>query len=124
MMILLNGMEEESEIEKSDYEIFLKLLAPFAPLATEEIWRESGRKTSIHFEKWPEYEEIKLEKKTFLLIVSVNGKVRDKFETNIGIAREEAEKLALARPKIQQFLAEKTPKKVIFVKDRLINFVI
>lgn len=124
MMILLNGFEKEQGISKQDYEIFLKFLAPFAPLITEELWQELGHKTSIHFEKWPEYELGKLKKNNFLLIVSINGKVRDKIEVRVGIGQKEAEKSALARPKIQQFLAGKIPKKVIFVSNRLINFVI
>lgn len=124
LMILLNGLEAELQISKIYYETFLKLLAPFAPLAAEELWRGFGNKKIIHFEKWPEYEESKLKKKTYLLIVSVNGKARDKFEADIGTEQKQAEGLAMTRPKIKQFLADKTPKKVIFVKDRLINFVL
>lgn len=124
LMILLNGLEELPEVFQKDYETLLKLLAPFAPLITEELWRQIGNKQSIHFQLWPKYDAKKLEKKTFLLVISVNGKVRDKIEADINIEKEEAEKLALSSEKIQKILSDQKVKKIIFVKNKLINFVV
>ena len=53
LMILLNGFKKEKVVCLDDYKIFLKLLAPFAPHMTEELWRKIGEKGSIHNSAWP-----------------------------------------------------------------------
>ena len=123
LMILLNKFEKYG-VEHAAYSDFLKLLAPFAPHLTEEIWNKLGNKTSIHVEPWPKYDPKLIEENSFELIVQVNGKVRDKFEVPINISKEEAERLTLAREKVKSILGNKKPGKIIFVPKRLINFVI
>ena len=160
LMILLNKMEEKQSLSHFTLSSFLKLLAPFAPHISEELYqglRESTRmnkdsrkfakKTSrqfasIHLEKWPEYDEKLLKAETFTLIIQVNGKVRDTVEAQTGISREEAEKLALGREKIENIIkssnartnADRTRtnadkispavEKIIYVPGRLVNIVI
>jgi len=65
-----------------------------------------------------------LEEKEFELIIQINGKIRDKVKAPINLGEEKAKKLALNQPKIKQFLMEQKPKKIIFIKNRLINIVI
>ena len=126
LMILLNEFEKQSyAISHTSYAIFLKLLAPFAPHLTEEIWREVLKnKKSIHLEKWPEYDPKLIEEDTFELIVQINGKVRDKFEVSTNISQKDAEILTLSREKVQTVLFGKIPRKIIFVPKRLINLVV
>ena len=77
LMILLNGFEEQGTT-REDFKMFLKLLAPFAPHLTEEIWRENfGHKTSIHREPWPTYDPKFLIEDTITMVLQVNGKMRD-----------------------------------------------
>ncbi len=127
LMILLNEFEENRKsINKNHLEIFLKLLAPFAPFLVEELWQKHfGEKRfgSIHLEKWPKYDPKLVKEDTFTLIVQINGKVRDKFEADIGIQKDRVEQLTLNREKVKNILGNQNPKKVIFVPDRLINFV-
>ena len=123
LMILLNEFEKYG-IGRAAYSDFLKLLAPFSPHLTEEIWHNFGNKKSIHLEPWPEYDPKLVEETTFQLIVQINGKIRDKFEVPINISKEEAERLTLAREKVKSILGNKKPGKIIFVPKRLINFVI
>ncbi len=123
LMILLNSFEER-EAGKKEYEIFLKLLAPFAPHITEELWGKLGNKNSIHIEKWPEYDPRLVEEKTFELIIQINGKTKATVSAQRGLSRSEAEKTALGIAKISKVLSGSKPKKVIFVPDRLINFVV
>ena len=55
MMILMNEMEKVA-VDRTTFEQFIKILAPFAPHLTEEIWAKLGNKKSIHMELWPEYD--------------------------------------------------------------------
>mgnify|MGYP000981254711 CR=1 FL=1 len=76
-------------------------------------------------EKWPEYKEEMLEEKIVALIVQINGKLRDVIKINKDASEEEATKIALNLPKVQNHLANGVPiKKVIFVQNKMINFVI
>ena len=125
MMILLNEMEKAKNTTSEVFQIFLKLLTPFAPHLTEEIWiGKLKNKKSIHLERWPEFDQKLIEEDSFALIVQINGKVRDKFEASINISQSEAEQLTLSREKIKLALENKKPQKVIFVPKRLINFVV
>lgn len=124
MMILVNTLNKKDNISKKSYETLLKLLAPFAPYITEEIWFELGNKDSIHKEKWPTYEEEKIKKDSIVIVVQVNGKVRDKFEINNGTDEEFIKSIALKREKVQSWLNGKTPKKIIFVKNKLVSIVV
>ncbi len=105
-------------------ESFLKLLAPFAPHVAEELWQKLGHKTSIHVAEWPSYDEKKLVADTFELVFQVNGKVRDRMTVPSDISEKEATAAALASSKIKAALEGKEPKKVIYVKGRLVSIAI
>ncbi|MFH0712473.1 MAG: class I tRNA ligase family protein, partial [Candidatus Jorgensenbacteria bacterium] len=125
LMILLNAMEEnKNSLSAVHCSLFLKLLAPFAPHIAEELWEKSGNEKSIHKEKWPEYSPKLIREENFELVIQINGKVRATVTVEKGLSQKEAEKLALGTGKIAGFLGAKKPKKVVFVPDRLINFVV
>jgi leucyl-tRNA synthetase len=100
------------------------LLSPFAPHLAEELWSILNKRESVHEQAWPEYSAKKLERKTFRLVLQVNGKVRDTVQVPSDISEEQASKVALASEKIQKWLENRKPKKVIFVPGRLINVVV
>lgn len=125
LMILLNKIEENyKQCNNKTIEQFLKLLAPFAPHFSEELWRQLGEKKSIHLEKWPQYDKNLIKKEDFELIIQINGKIRDVVLVNQGISQKEAEEKALSLNKIKILIAGKKIKKIIFVPNRLINFVV
>ena len=105
-------------------EIFLQLLAPFAPHLAEELWFQMGKTESIHLSGWPKYDEGKLQAATFELVVQVNGKVRAKFEVSSDISEEDAKARALASEQVKTYLAGKVPKKVIYVLGKLVSIVV
>ena len=102
----------------------LKLLAPFAPHMTEELWSLIIADGSVHKAKWPVYDE----KATILdeieIVLQVNGKVRDKLVVAADLSREDLEKAALAKPHVQDYLVGKTIVKVICVPKKLVNIVV
>ncbi len=103
----------------------LKLLAPFAPHITEELWQNHLRKKgSIHLESWPKYDPKLVQENTFELVIQVNGRVRATVTAPLGIEEEEAKKLALAHERTQLFVRQKDVKRVVYVPNRLLNIVI
>jgi leucyl-tRNA synthetase len=111
--------EEGSVISKKDAESFLKILAPFAPHIAEELFGGG-----IFDESWPKYDDKLIKKDTIDLVVQINGKVRDKIAAKNDISEDEAKKLVLSSEKIKSWLKNQEPKKIIFVKNKLINIVI
>ena len=124
LMILLNGFEEHGTI-RGDFEIFLKLLAPFAPHITEEIWREHfGYPISIHREPWPEYNPALLVEDVVTIVLQVNGRVRDTVSVEASVTEEAAKKAALANENVRRAMNSAMPKKIIYVDKKLVNIVI
>ncbi|MDP2705592.1 MAG: leucine--tRNA ligase [bacterium] len=124
LMILLNEIEKTG-LDKKTGEVFLKLLAPLAPHLTEELWHSVLKnKSSIHLAAWPDFDPKLIVSQETVYAVQINGKLRDTFETEKGLDRGAAEKIALARPKVLEFLNGNNPKKIIFVPDKIINLVL
>ncbi|MDP3958045.1 MAG: class I tRNA ligase family protein [bacterium] len=122
-MILANEMDAREAIGKGEFETFLKLLAPFAPHAAEELWARLGHKTSVHDEAWPAYDEAKLKRAMIKIAVQVNGKVRAEIEVSAEAPESEVKARALAEPKVAAHLAGKEPARVIYVPGRLVSVV-
>ncbi|MCR4283839.1 MAG: leucine--tRNA ligase [Parcubacteria group bacterium] len=124
MMIFINETEKAGAVPRVQYMEFLKLLSPFAPHVTEEIWHELGHKKSIHIEKWPKYSKAKIKEKSFMLVVQINGKVRDQFEAPLGLSEEDVKDLTLKRENVTNYIKGNSVKRIIWVPDKLINIVI
>lgn len=125
MMIFVNEAERKSEIKREHYEALIKLLAPFAPHLAEEIWRDLGNKGSVHVSEWPVFDESKTAEKTATVVVQINGKVRGEFVADVSAVNEEMLKnMALNMDVIKKWIGENEVKKVIVVKNRLVNIVV
>ncbi|MBI2003395.1 MAG: leucine--tRNA ligase [Parcubacteria group bacterium] len=122
LMKLLNEVENKN-LEKEQIEIFLKLLAPFAPHLTEELWYQLGNKKSIHLESWPEYDPELIKEETVDLVVQVNGRTREIIKAPRGLNKAQTERLALASERINKHISGKEISKVIHIPNKLINFV-
>ena len=121
LMILTNEMDKLEKIAREDFEILLRLLAPFAPHITEELW--AGKK-SIHLAPWPKYDAAKIQEASVKITIQVNGKTRGILEISRNLSQGEIEKQAVDLPEIAKWLVGKNTKKIIFVPARLLNFVI
>ena len=124
LMILINEWEKVEVIKATDWQAFLKMLAPFAPHLAEELWSRLGQKGSIHLAKWPEHDEFKLKSVTISLVIQINGKTRELFTAPTGLSEKEAVKMALANVKIKKWVGDKVPKKIIYIPNRLLNLVV
>ncbi len=130
LMMLLNGLEELSTVPWGAYEIFLKLLAPFAPFLAEESYqsfkknKSFKKEHSIHLAPWPKFDTKKITAADFDMVIQINGRVRATLKASVGINQAAAEKLARADANVKIYLVGKTPRKIIFISNRLINFVV
>jgi len=111
-------------LAQKDLADFLKILSPFAPHLTEELWLGLGNKDLCCEQKWPKYDEKLIEEENIILIVQVNGKVRDKITAKAGLSQKDTEKIILKSEKIKALIGKNEVKKIIFVPDKLINIVI
>ena len=124
MMIFMNAAEKIKRIGTSQFEVFMKLLAPFAPHITEELWQKTEKRDSIHIASWPVCDPEKLKAETATIAVQINGKVRATLEMPVSAKKEDVERAALALMQVQKYMGNETAAKVIYVENRLINLVV
>jgi leucyl-tRNA synthetase len=105
-------------------ETTLKLLAPFAPHMTEELWHQLGHDDSIHLSEWPVYDVKYVVEDTVTIAVQVNGKLRGTVSAPADADESAAVALAKADSKIAGNLDGKQVVKTIYVSGKLLNFVV
>ena len=121
LMKLLNAVEKDKKLGRSQWEIVLKMLAPFAPHMAEELWSE-GHKTSIHKAAWPAFDPNELKEDTVKIAIQINGKTRGEVEVPTGADKAAQEKAA--REAMSSRLEGKEIIRTIVVPQRLVNFVV
>ncbi len=114
----VNGKKVDSEAMES----FTKLLAPFAPHLAQELLSQLGHESYIAHEPWPTYDESKIVETETTYAVQVNGKLRDTITVTAGTEEADVVSAARASEKVDKHLTGE-PRKTIFVKDKLVNFV-
>ncbi len=124
LMILVNALEKQTEISQNEFEILIKLLYPFAPHITEELWNELGHQESIVFESWPDFEENQIEDEEVIIGIQVNGKLRTTFKQKTDTSEAEVRRAVLALPELAKWLGGEPPKKVIVVLGKIVNIVV
>jgi leucyl-tRNA synthetase len=99
-------------------------LAPFAPHAAEELWEKIGEKSVLSYTAWPKFDPTHVKDDTVTLAIQVMGKTRGTVEVEPGANQETVEKLAREIASVKQQLEGKSVKKVIFVPNKILNFVV
>jgi leucyl-tRNA synthetase len=100
------------------------LIAPFAPHFAEELWESLGGKGAVANAAWPQHDPGAIAATELVVVVQVNGKVRSKLTLPAGTPDADIEAAALADPKVREFIAGRSPKKVIVVQGKLVNVVV
>lgn len=116
--------QASSEQWRSMVMTLVKLLAPFAPFLTEEIWERLGNRSSVHLEAWPEYNPALIADNTKTIVVQLNGKLRSEFIVDSKQAFNKEELERLARQQVATMLSDSKISKVIVVPGKLVNFVV
>jgi leucyl-tRNA synthetase len=123
-MICVNELSSLKCNNKAVLEDFLKLLAPFAPHISEELWSLCGNTESITKASFPEFNESFVAEDTHSYPVSFNGKMRFKLELSLSMSKDEIVQEVLNCDQAQKWIDGKTPKKVIIVPKKIINIVV
>ncbi|MFZ5774800.1 MAG: leucine--tRNA ligase [Thermodesulfobacteriota bacterium] len=124
----LTGEEATEEVApaaaREAIEAVLLLLAPMVPHICAELWELTGHPTPLDEMAWPGYDETIAKEQEITVVVQVKGKVRGQLKVAPGLDDAELERLALADEKVAKALEGKPLRKVIVVKDKLINLVV
>jgi leucyl-tRNA synthetase len=132
VMELLNALgkfDDQSDqgraVRHEALESMVLLLNPIVPHVSHALWQTLGHRESlVDDEPWPKADARALVRDSVTLAVQVNGKLRGTIEVAASASKDEVEKLALAEPKVAEFLAGNAPKKVIVVPGKIVNVVV
>ncbi|MEK7502320.1 MAG: leucine--tRNA ligase [Patescibacteria group bacterium] len=127
MMELINSWKsDQGGLNKDDFRKFLLILAPFAPHMTEELWKNFSKNKSIHKEPWPKFDTAAIVEEEVTIVVQINGKIRDTLRASMEESGNQQliENIAKKSQKIEKYLNSRKIKKAVYVKGRVINFVV
>ena len=124
LMILVNKLCEQTSISRDSYLKLLIILSPFAPYLTQELWSILGNKGFISEEIWPTVNDQILQTEMTNLVVQFNGKTRGTLSLSVGMSQQEVVNIIKQTPELNKYWVDQTePQKIIFLPNKLINFV-
>lgn len=124
MMVFINEAYKSEALPINYMTGFVQLLAPIAPHLAEELWVRLGNKASISYVTWPQYNQAQLVDDTVEIIFQVNGKVRGKATVARDLDKDSMIAVAKLDDNVQNFIAEKTIRKVIAIPGKFVNIVV
>ena len=125
LMVCVRAFEQATYLEPEMLEGFLKLLAPFAPYGTQEIWSEVlEKKGYIAQEAWPKWNEKYIQAKMVSMVCQIQGKKRAVFEVPAGSDKETVLQTVQHTIECKKYLEGKIISRIIFVPDKIINIII
>jgi len=124
MMIFINDVYKAPTIPIPYLRGFVQMINCVAPHLGEELWSLLGESTILSYYPWPKLDPSKLLKETFELPIAVNGKLRATLSFSTGLSEAEIEKIAKEDSNVIKYLEGKQVKKVIYVKGKMMNFVV
>lgn len=123
MMIFINEAYKSDTLYRDYAEGFVKMLSCFAPHICEEMWQAMGHDTTITYEAWPTYDESMLVEETREIAVQVNGKLRGVISVSVDADETSIQEAAFALKNVQAQIEGKQIKKVIVIKNKIVNIV-
>ncbi|MEO7484093.1 MAG: class I tRNA ligase family protein, partial [Ferruginibacter sp.] len=123
-MVCVNELTDLKCHKKEVLEKLLVLLVPYAPHITEELWHALGNEGSILDASYPVIEEKYLVESSKEYPISINGKLRTTINISLDAEQKDVEAFVLGNDIVQKWLEGKAPKKIIFVKNKMVNVVI
>jgi leucyl-tRNA synthetase len=123
MMIFINEFGGMSKLPREAAENFVKLLAPFAPHISEELWQMLGHAGTIAYVTWPSYDPDMIKADEIEIAVQFMGRPRVKLMIPSGSTPAQMESIAIKNEQVIKLIAGKNIKKIVAVPGRLVNIV-
>ena len=123
-MIAVNDLANIKCHKKEVLEKLLILLSPYAPHIAEELWNKLGNEETVLDAGFPEFDAKYLVETTKEYPISINGKLRTNISMALDLDQQQVEEIVLQHEIVQKWLEGKAPKKIIFVKGKMVNVVI
>jgi leucyl-tRNA synthetase len=125
LLNVLTGSADHSEyLVHEGIQVLCRILWPIIPHVTEAIWRDCGFKGLLADSLWPRADQDALKRDTIKIAVQINGKVRAELEVPTEATQADLEALAHQSEKLQPYLSGKIIRKCVYVRGRLLNFVV
>ncbi len=124
MMTLVNEIYDVGMLTIDELKILIRLLCPFAPHLSEELWSRLGETELASLSRWPEYDETKTVDNTVEIALSVQGKARDAVEIPVDADEDTAFAAAMKREKFASLIEGKQIVKKIYVKNKILNVIV
>src|SRR6185312_1281763 len=120
-----DGLEARKQPSREELRALVKLLAPYAPFITEELWEriEGAGVASIHTQSWPSFDPNALVSETVTMVVQVNGRLRDRITVATNATDERIRAAAEAAPNVRRAVGDASVRQVVIVPGRLVNIV-
>ena len=123
-MIAVNELRKLKTNKRAILEPMVRMIAPFAPFLSEELWSQLGNNTSVHLAQFPEYDESYLVEDSVTYPICINGKKKGLEEFAASLSKEEIEAAVRKLDNLDKWLDGKTIRKVIVVPNRMVNLVV
>jgi leucyl-tRNA synthetase len=123
-MVCVNELMDLKCHKREILEPLLILLTPYAPHIAEELWHLLGHEATILDAAFPKFEEKYLIETVKEYPISINGKLRTQMVMDLNADQKQVEEVVLQNPVVQKWLEGKQPKKIIYVKGKMVNVVI
>lgn len=124
LMVFVRDICKDAPLPRTSAEAFLLLLQPFAPHLAEELWERMGHTPSIALQAWPTYDPALIVKEEMIIPLQVNGKLRSKIVVPADSSKDDILAMAQQDGKLLEWLNGATPRKIIYVEKKLVNFVV
>lgn len=115
--------ELSKKVMREAIETVILLLSPFVPHISEELWQVMGYNESIIKHPWPSYDPNAIQEDEILIVIQINGKLRDRMIVPASFGEDEIKVSALNSERVRKFIQGKEIKKIIVVPNKLVNIV-
>jgi leucyl-tRNA synthetase len=119
----IKATPQATSVWREIVEALIVLLSPFCPHIAEELWEAVGHKESVIKAPWPQHDPEAIVEEEVIVVVQVNGKLRDRLLIPVSAEEEKVKEMALASPKVRRHIEGKEVRKTIFVPKKLVNIV-
>ncbi|HEY1113398.1 MAG TPA: leucine--tRNA ligase [Chitinophagaceae bacterium] len=123
-MVCVNELTDLKCTKREVLEPLLIILSPYAPHVSEELWHQLGNTTTVLDAPFPKFEPAYLVESSKEYPISINGKMRTQIDIALDATQQQVEAIVLANPVVQRWTEGKPPKKIIFVKGKMVNVVV